>query len=305
MRSEPDAGAPPPTVLDGGMATELQRRGISVSPPWWTSAALRTPSGRQALREVHTSYGAAGADVLTANTFRTNRRALDRAGVSPREAVRFVADAVADARSAARTVDRPVRIAASVAPVEDCYRPDLVPDDADLRAEHAWHVAALADAGADLVLVETMCTIREAVVAVEAATARNLPAFASFVCGDGGRLLSGEPIDAAARRVQDAGATAVLINCTTPARCTAALEVLAGTCGVPIGVYPNVEDRSELPENTPVDRYVPVAYGVGQYVDTVAEWLARYPLTFVGGCCGSTPEHIRAVADLVRTPVHP
>lgn len=303
MRSEVGGGGPAgpaasggPLLLDGGVATELQRRGMSVFDPWWTSVALRTPEHRHVLREVHAGYVAAGVDVITANTFRTNLRALTRAGCTAAEAVELVAAAVSEARSAAAAADRPVRVAGSVAPVEDCYQPDQVPDDRTLRAEHAWHVAAMADAGVDLVLVETMNSAREAAIACAAASRHDLPVYASFVCGDGGRLLSGEPVTEAARRVREAGAAAVLVNCGTTARCADALAALAEAGSTPIGAYPNVEDRSGLPEDVPVDRYVPVRHDAGQFGDLVARWCARFDLAVVGGCCGTTPEHLTELA---------
>ncbi|WP_238433048.1 homocysteine S-methyltransferase family protein [Micromonospora tarensis] len=248
------------------------------------------------LRQVHTAYVSAGADVLTANTFRTNLRALERAGVAADLAVGYAQAAVADARAASDAAGGRVLVAASVAPLEDCYQPSLVPDDHTLRVEHDWHVGALADAGVDLVLVETMNTTREALAAARAATRRGLRTFVSFVCADGGRLLSGESIAEAARRVEDAGCSAVLVNCTTPERCEAALAALADACAGPIGCYPNVEDRSSLPENVPVDRYVPVRAGPAGFARATADWVQRYQLGVVGGCCGTTPEHIAALA---------
>ncbi|MET8090688.1 homocysteine S-methyltransferase family protein [Micromonospora sp. NPDC005220] len=288
------AGAP--LLLDGGMATELQRAGLSVTAPWWTTAALRDEASRRLLREVHAAYVAAGADVLTANTFRTNLRALERAGVAVDAAVTYVRNAVADARAVSEAAGGRVLVAASVAPLEDCYQPSLVPDDHTLRTEHDWHVGALADAGVDIVLVETMNTSREALAAAQAATRRGLRTFVSFVCGDGARLLSGESVAEAARRVEDAGCAAVLVNCTTPERCDAALAALADACAGPIGCYPNVEDRSSLPENVPVDRYVPVRDGPAGFARTASDWAQRYQLGVLGGCCGTTPEHIEALA---------
>ncbi|MGC4746923.1 homocysteine S-methyltransferase family protein [Micromonospora sp. DT201] len=262
MPSEGSGTAGAPLLLDGGLATELQRAGLSVCSPWWTTAALRDESDRRLLRQVHAAYVAARADVLTANTFRTNLRALERAGVSAELAVTYVQRAVADAVAASKTADRQVSVAASVAPLEDCYQPSLVPDDRTLRVEHDWLLGALADTEVDLILVETMNTSREALTAARASTRRGLRTFVSFVCGDGGRLLSGEPIADAARRVEDA----------------------------------NVEDRSSLPENMPVDQYVPVRDGPDGFAGTAADWVERYQLGVVGGCCGTTPEHIEALA---------
>ena len=144
--------AGPPLLLDGALGTELERRGApSALPLWSTHALLHRPALVQA---IHREYVAAGAAVLTANTFRTQRRTLARAGLTEAAAA-LTARAVALARAAAAGADPAadaVLVAGSAPPLEDCYRPDLVPDDAALAREHAEHARNLAAAGADLVL---------------------------------------------------------------------------------------------------------------------------------------------------------
>src|SRR5690606_9564410 len=144
------------------------------------------------------AYVAAGAEIVTADTCRTHRRSLAAAGLAAR-AAELTALAVRLARAAAGQAagSRPCWIAGSIAPLEDCYRPDLVPDDEALAREHAAQAEALAAAGADLLLVETMNTVREAHAATRAAAATGLPVWTSFVCDGAGRLLSGEPLAAA------------------------------------------------------------------------------------------------------------
>lgn len=290
-----------PVLLDGGTATELQRRGIAVRGPWWTSGALRTAHGRATLAAIHADYVAAGARIITADTFRCHRRTLTRAGLDDRAATAMVTTAVGLARAAARE-DPAVRVAGSVAPVEDCYRPDLVPPTRVLRAEHGWLARTLVAAGVDLLLLETMNTVREARAALAAALDAGVPVLVSFVAGDGGRLLSGEPLGPAARSVSRDGASAVLVNCSSMERTGVALAEMSGAgCG-PVGAYPNVEDRRGIAPATHVDRHVPVACGPRQYADAVAGWCRRYGLALVGGCCGTTPAHLTALAGLTPRP---
>ncbi|MGC5053321.1 homocysteine S-methyltransferase family protein [Micromonospora sp. DT48] len=283
-----------PLLLDGALGTELQRHGRSVSAPWWTAHCLLDPAGRRLVTRVHREYVAAGVDVLTANTFRTTPRTAHRAGAGPDTAARLVRAAVCLAREAAATVVRPVVVAGSIAPVEDCYRPELVPDDTVLRTEHAWLAGQLARAGVDLALVETMNTIREAVAAVRAARAQALTTWASFACTPAGHLLSGEDVASAATAVRAAGASAVLVNCTGPAGTKRALARLGQADTGRLGAYPNLEDRAGLPPATPVDRYLPPVLSPAAF--------ARLPdrdpwrgLDIVGGCCGAGPEHIAAL----------
>lgn len=280
-------------LLDGALATELQRHGVPVAPPWLTSETLRTARGRDLLRGIHAEYIEAGAQVITANTFRTNLRAMRRAGLDDAGAARMVEHAVAAARRARDDAGAPwVRVAASLAPVEDCYRPALAPPPAELHAEHRWMAGVLAGAGVDLVLIETMNSQSEATIALAQVRAAGIPAWVSFVCADGARLLSGEDLGVAARRVESAGAEAVLVNCTRVDRVAACLRRLREVCHGPIGVYPNVEDRGALPDWTHVEHRVPTAHDADSLAALVERWLTEYGVDMVGGCCGSSPAHI-------------
>lgn len=285
-----------PIVLDGATATELQRREVAVAAPWWTSVVLLSEEGQRLLREVHTAHIQAGAEIVTANTFRTNRRALERAGVA-RGDDRLVHVAVDQARRAreASGVARPIFVAGSMAPIEDCYQPALVPPDTELREEHGWLARALVDAGVDLVLVETMNSMREARVALECVRALDVPAFVSFVCADGETLLSGESLATAARAMEEAGASAVLVNCVPPRHVATCLATMRQACGLPVGVYPNIEDRSHIEDWKHVPHYVSTAYSTEALANMVREWHAAFHLDIIGGCCGVSPAYIAAI----------
>ncbi|MEU3899434.1 homocysteine S-methyltransferase family protein [Streptomyces sp. NPDC045251] len=284
-------------LIDGAKGTELQRLGVSVTEPWWTTAALLDMEGQRQLVGIHREYTAAGADLVTAITFRTNRRTLLRAGADEHAAGVLVRRAVALARGSAGPDGdgrRPV-LAASVIPVEDCYQPSLVPADEELREEHDWLVRKLAAEGVELVVAETMNSVREAVAVVDSCARNGLPVWVSFVCGPDGALLSGESVVVAARAVAAAGASLVCVNCTTFEGTDQVLRRWSDACPVPFGAYPNLEDRSDIADWTPVDRYVPVRFGPEEFADAMAERADRYGLSLVGGCCGSTPAHVAAL----------
>jgi len=308
-----------PTVgllrLDGGLATELQRAGLPVRAPWWTTRALLTERGRTLIRKVHERYLAAGAQVITANTFRCNLRALRAAlpagarldtlagglgglgGGGPGRLVRAAVEtAHAARRTAAGGLDGDVLVAASMAPVADCYRPDLVPPDDELHVEHRWLATELMRAGVDLVLIETMNSTREARIALEQVQAVGGRAWVSFVCKDGQHLLSGEPLTAAARAAEADGAQAVLVNCTPMEHTSRCLEVLRASCAGAIGAYPNLEDRSGVAEWTHKDHVFPTAVSPPEFAEIAHRWHTEYGATILGGCCGSTPPHIAALA---------
>jgi methionine synthase I (cobalamin-dependent) len=176
------------------------------------------------VRQIHAENVAAGAAILTANTFRTHARNGfgERAASATALAVRL-------AREAALGSQRTVWVAGSLSPLEDCYTPDLVPEGEDLEREHGLQSEALAGAGCDLVLVETMNTLREARAALRAATATGLPVVVSLVSDGQGHLLSGEPLAIVAATLLDERIPPVALglNCVPARRLARDLEVLA------------------------------------------------------------------------------
>jgi S-methylmethionine-dependent homocysteine/selenocysteine methylase len=293
--------APATLCLDGGTATELRRAGMSLTAPWWTTRAVLSDARRRILRDTHERFLTSGANLITANTFRCNLRALSRAGLRDAGLAWMVHAAVGVALAARNMAGTSqTQIAASMAPVEDCYRPDLVPDDEELRTEHRWLATELSRAGVDLVLIETMNCEREARIALAAALSTGGRAWVSFVCDDNARLLSGEPLGRAAAAAEADGASAVLVNCTSPERTEHCLRVLRDACAGPIGAYPNVEDRAGVPRGTHVDEELPAGLGPEEFGDLMARWREDYQLAIVGGCCGATPEHIAAMAGRIK-----
>jgi len=280
----------PPLVLDGALGTELERRGAHCELPLWSARAL--VDAPELVRAIHAEYVAAGCELLTANTFRTQRRTLARAGLGA-QAAELTALALRLAREAAAAAGARVFVAGSLAPLEDCWHPERVPDEGALAREHADHAANLARAGADAILVETMGTRREARAAVAAAAASGLPCIASFCCGPGARLLSGEPLADALASVLSLAPVAVLVNCLPPRDAEACIATLAAS-GLPFGLAPNLGAPGAGPGAPREDECSPEAFAAH-----AARWIAA-GARLVGGCCGTTPAHLRAVSRRVR-----
>jgi S-methylmethionine-dependent homocysteine/selenocysteine methylase len=275
-----------PLLLDGATGSELERRGQRTTLPLWSARALH--EAPQAVLAIHRDYVAAGAQALTANTFRTQRRTLARGGLGGR-ATELTALAVELAREAAQAAPEAVWVLGSDPPLEDCYRPDLVPDDAALAAEHAEHCEQLAAAGVDAILCETHNSVREARAAARAASQTGLPVLVSFVCWEGATLLSGDPLVAAIRAVRDLEPAALLVNCLPPANVAACLAVLAGET-LPFGCYANLGAPDDTTGFRRSDELSPQGFAA-----SAAAWVAA-GARVVGGCCGTTPDHIRAIA---------
>lgn len=282
FRGRVRAGAP--LLLDGATGTELERRGVACDLPLWSARALT--GAPEVLTAIHRDYVGAGVDALTANTFRTHARSLAAAGMADR-ARAWVELAVACARGAAAGAEREIFVLGSVAPLEDCYRPDLVPSLPELEHEHRAHADHLAGAGVDAILVETMNTAREARVAAQAARACGLPMIVSFVCDADARLLSGEPLDEALDAVAPFDPVAVGVNCLPARAVPACLEVLAAA-DLPFAVYANLGAPGDA-DDARSDDCTPE-----EFAAAALEWLAR-GARLVGGCCGTRPDHLRAV----------
>tara|TARA_B100000745_G_scaffold271341_1_gene198662 strand:+ start:1054 stop:2004 length:951 start_codon:yes stop_codon:yes gene_type:complete len=276
----------PPLLLDGATGTELNRRGVGTELPMWSAKALL--EAPDVLRAVHRDYVLAGAEIITANTFRTHRRSLAAAGYADKakllthKAVELARVAIQDAEPGN---PGKVHVAGSIAPLEDCYSPRLVPDSETLLVEHYEMAMTLADAGADLLLLETMNTIREAAVAAEVAVATGLPVMASFVCGRDGRLLSGENISGAADKLGSCGVDAILINCVAAPDLCVGLSMLASATDLPIGGYGNVGYADEIHGWVNTDSVNPSAYAIH------AEKWMDIGARIIGSCCGTGPGH--------------
>lgn len=270
-------------LLDGATGTELNRRGLDTGLPLWSANALATDTGLRILRQLHLEYLNAGADILTANTFRTHRRALAGKGHFAREWTRR---AVAIAQEAVAEHGQRAQVAGSVAPLEDCYRPDLVPTDDECRAEHSERIQHLVDSGVDLLLIETMNSTREAVIAAKLATITGRPTWVSFACDREGRILSGESVAVAAEMLIPLGVKALGVNCGPAHTLAKPLAELRAICGpdFPLIAYGNIgyADAAQGWINT--DALSPESY---------LKYAQTWPAQIVGGCCGTTPDHIR------------
>jgi S-methylmethionine-dependent homocysteine/selenocysteine methylase len=265
-------------ILDGAIGTELISRGLELSAPEWSARAMA--EAPDLLAEVHADYVRAGATLHTANTFRTQPRALGDGWTDAlRGAVRIARDVV------------PPECATlgSMAPVEDCYRPDLSPG-AEARSQHRDIAGVLADAGCDVLLCETFANGAEALVAAEEAVATGLPVWLSLTAGPFGDLLSPSELARIGTDAVSTGIERVLVNCIAATQIGAYVDAL-GALGVPFGVYANAGREDEG-----------LGWGATSlraaeaYADLAGRWKDA-GASVIGGCCGTGPLHIQALAE--------
>jgi methionine synthase I (cobalamin-dependent) len=259
---------------------------VDTGLPLWSANALLTDEGMRVLQQIHADYLAAGAEIVTANTFRTHVRALAPSGNGGR-ALELTQCAVEIARAAiAETPGEKARfVAGSISTLEDCYRPDLVPPEAECRAEHSERVHHLVSCGVDLLLLETFNTIREAVIAAKLATISGTPVIVSFVCNPAGKILSDETLTEAAQQLLPLGVVALGVNCGPTQNLAAPLAELHAVCDpdFPLIAYGNIGYPDERVGWVNTDVEDPIVY---------CQHAARWPVHIVGGCCGTTPAHI-------------
>jgi S-methylmethionine-dependent homocysteine/selenocysteine methylase len=277
-------------LLDGATGTELNRRGVDTGLPLWSANALTAEAGLNVLRQVHLDYLNAGADIITTNTFRTHRRVLAGKGYSAHE---LTYRAVATAKKAVAEFGKPALVAGSLSTLEDCYRPDLVPPADACFDEHSERIDHLVEGGVDLLLIETMNSIREAVIAAKIATATGLPTWVAFVCDKKGRILSGESLTHAAERLMPLGVRALGVNCMPAHTIAEPLNELRTICGesFPLMAYGNIGFVDEEQGWINTDSCDPAGY---------LQHAQSWPAQIIGACCGSTPEHVRKLKQCLR-----
>ena len=274
-----------PFLLDGATGSELDRLGVDVGMPLWSAnAILEAP---EILRQVHIAYLEAGAQAISTNTFRTHERSLAKAGMRDR-AEELTAKAVEIARSAVNEVNTDALVFGSVAPLEDCYSPDLAPLSKVCEEEHAQMIKHLVNSGVDLVLLETMCSAHEAVAAASVANCE----WAISMCiqtGELGKLLDGTPLTEVIQEFEDA--KFIGINCYPATKLTEQIAYLRSIAPthMPIAAYGNVgyaDDEGGWINTDAIDPNIFAVYAM--------DWV-KAGASIVGGCCGTTPRTIAAI----------
>lgn len=273
--------------FDGAMGTILQEKGLQPGelPELWGI------SHREEIVAIHRTYLEAGADFLKANTFGANRFKLEGSGHTVAE---VVTAGIENALQAAKTCGRGT-VFLDIGPTGKLLRPlgDLDFEDAVSAFGEMIRVGTMA--GAEAILIETMTDIYEAKAALLAAKENSdLPVFVTMTFDQNGKLLTGGDLTVAAAVLEGLGADAIGLNCGLgPEQMASLLPKLRESTGLPIVVNPNA--------GLPVERDGKTCFDVGP--QEFAGWMgeiAREGAWIVGGCCGTTPEHIAAMTAACR-----
>ncbi len=281
-------------LFPGAMGTELQRRGYETKLPLWSAGAnLERPD---LVTQIHADYLAAGADVCVTNTFRTTPRTYKKTGdaSNAQKSLKAAVKCAKDARD--QFEDRDIFIAGSFATLEDCYEPDLVPDEPDLSREHQEQAEWLAAEGVDFLLPETINSLREAIAMANAASRTGLPFLISFVVREDGTLFDGTPIKEAVKETDFAGRMGVGINCRPIDTLSAALPALKEAYQGNRAIYANGIGR---PDDDQGWIFEENADSLEKYTAAAKKW-HKGGCRIIGGCCGTTPAYIEALAKAFR-----
>ena len=301
-------------ILDGALATELERRGADLQDALWSARLLL--DAPEWIRSVHQDYLRAGADVLITASYQASyagfaRRGLAVAAVEDlfRLSVALAQDAChsfwADSTHRAGRM-RPL-VAASIGPYGAYladgseYRGDYGISVAELMAWHRPRMAVLAAAGADLFALETIpCLAEVEALAALLAEFPHMPAWLACSCRDGASLSSGEPLVAAARiAAQTRQIVAVGVNCTAPRFVQDLLAAARRGTEKALLCYPNSGETWDAAARCWVE-----GSGVTDFVEPARRWYAA-GARLIGGCCRTTPHDIAAIAQALRATARP
>jgi methionine synthase / methylenetetrahydrofolate reductase(NADPH) len=280
-----------PLVGDGAMGTQLYARGVSYDR-CFDELVVSQPA---LVEGVHRDYLLAGAELIETNTFGANRLRLGEHGLAENVTL-YNTRAVELARRAVKASSRSVFVAGSVGPLGKLIAPYGTLSQAEARAVFREQIAALVDAGVDLLMLETFSSLDEMVEAVKAArsVAPTIPLVAQMTFNEESVTIRGHtPADVVAT-LEPLGVDVLGANCSFGSQpMLAVLEAMEAVASKPLVAQPN----AGFP--TVVDgRYMYLSSPT--YMADYARQMIETGVTIVGGCCGTTPDHIRALADVAQ-----
>ncbi|WP_305042944.1 bifunctional homocysteine S-methyltransferase/methylenetetrahydrofolate reductase [Geoalkalibacter sp.] len=273
-------------VGDGAMGTLLYQRGVALDANFEHLNLVRP----QLVTAVHADYAAAGADLLETNTFGANRLRLGAIGLEHRVA----AINAAGARLAREAAGAERFVAGAVGPLPQARAEEQELDAETKREIFREQMTALADGGVDLFILETFSSLEDLRLALAVAAELGLPASAQLAFLEGGRTREGLSAENAASALEQADAALIGANCGAgPRDLLAVLRRLAPLTQRPLAAFAN----SGFPQYRE-GRFMYLA--TPEYFAAMGRDMVAAGATLIGGCCGTTPEHIAALAQALR-----
>ena len=279
-------------ILDGGMGQELIRRSaFPPSPLWSANVMMKEP---EIVEAVHREYVAAGAQIITLNSYSATPERLARDASEElfeplqKKAVDIAKRAVEGSQA---------KIAGCLSPLYGSYHPEGAPA-FEICYDTYLRISDLQKDSVDVFLCETMSSIKEATASTKAAKHSDIPVWCALSVAekDGTKLRSGEPLSEAVDAVAQAGADAILINCSPPEAVSQSMAAMS-KLEIPFGAYANgFVKADELQLGGTVDGLqARTDLGPDEYADFCGDWVSK-GATIIGGCCEVGPAHIAELA---------
>lgn len=284
-----------PVLCDGAMGTMLYGRGVFINR-CYDELNLSQP---ETVRSVHEEYLQAGAEVIETNTYGANAFRLVRYGLQDRVREINEAGARLARQAAAQLAEKQAGrawVAGSIGPLGVRLEPLGKTGLEEARAAFAEQVRGLAAGGVDLLLIETMPALNEAEQALAAAreAASDLPVVVMMTVDEESNCLDGTSPEIAASRLTAWGADAVGVNCSTgPATVLSAVECMAAATDLPLAAMPNAGMPRAIDGRN-------IYLCSPEYMASFARKFLKAGVQMLGGCCGTTPNHIRAMKSALR-----
>ena len=277
-------------LLDGAMGSELIKRGETLPNYIWSADSnLKNP---KLVYQIHKEYIEAGSKYITTNTFRTTPRAYNKTGLSKSDSIAIAHKSLKIAvKMAKKTTNSGVGVLGSIAPLEECYKPELFPGEDIAKQEFKQIGKWLKDEGIDIFLLETMNSIIETKVCLETISDFNLPTWVSFVLKNSEELLSGEKLIDAILAINNYDVDCLLLNCSPLDRTKEAMSLVSENWTRGWGIYPNLGIGEPSPS------------GIIEHIHSNKEFLEiikeakKLGANVLGGCCGSDVNHIKLIAS--------
>ncbi|TDJ74146.1 MAG: homocysteine S-methyltransferase family protein [Proteobacteria bacterium] len=290
-------------LLDGGVSTEIQQRGVALDTEVWSGIAHKTHP--DVVRQVHEDYIRAGAQVITANTFSTARHVLESIDLGD-EVKTINTEAVQLAKAARDNVATgEIWIAGSMSSTQPLNSPQEVATGKKAAANYRELAEILAEAGVDLIIAEMMRDIVSAPMVIEAALSTGLPVwvgYSAMLADDGVNVMSWrwknaantpppDDFGALVEAIAPLGGEAAGVMHSQVGDTGPALEILERHWSGPKLAYAET-GRLEKPDWVFEEISSP-----NEYAEEIERWITEHGVQIVGGCCGTGPEHIRVLKE--------
>ena len=272
------------------MGTELIKRNINLNKYIWS--ASENINNPELIYNIHKEYINSGADYITTNTFRATPRAYYKYDKSKNYINKAKTSFIKSVEIAKRAAEKSIQTVGSIAPLEDCYLPQLFPGKKIAYVEFSQLADWFCNIGVDVIMLETMNSIVETEIALKALDNVTMPLWVSFIVKDEHSLLSGDLLINAYEIIKKYNVCKILFNCANLNITYNTINNIVNFVDIDWGIYPN------LGKGVPAsDGVIKKYYSIKKFINIIQHAINN-GASIVGACCGSSPMHINEIYKL-------